>query len=193
MTALPRRGVGVVVVLVALIGIGALSRVPLAAREHAVAELRLSWRMRSEPERVCRTRTPEELARLPVHMREEEVCERRTLPYRLNVTVDGVMLENRVVLAAGAQGNRPFHVFGGFPLQPGVRTVRIELTREGGDTLSPPVAHPRDGAAPTHALPQRGPQQLVLDTSLTVGRGEVRVVTFDEQAERLRVIGARGP
>lgn len=182
----------IVVTLAALVGVGAVTRLPLGARERAAAELRLSWRMRAEPERVCRIRTAEELARLPAHMREEEICERRSLPYRLKVTVDEAVLEDRQVVAAGAHGDRPLYVFERFTLQPGARAVRIELTREGGEQAGL-REHARGGEAPTHALPPIPPLQLVLDTTLTFAGSEVRVVTYDEQGKRLRVIGVREP
>ena len=192
MNAVPRYLLAGAAIVLVMLALGAASRYPLGARQ-AAAELRLSWRMRAGPERVCRIRTSEELARLPPHMREEEVCERRSIPYRLKVTVDGAAIEDRRLVPAGAQGDRPLYVFGRFLVAPGPRAVRLELSREGGDQEDATSAHNRTAEAPTHALPQPAPLRLTLDTALALVRGEVVVVTYDPQRERLRVIGSRAP
>ena len=67
--------------------LAALSLVPYTAEPGDRAVVRLAWRTRGERVRACRRLTPDELARLPQHMRQEEVCERRILPYRLRVEI----------------------------------------------------------------------------------------------------------
>jgi hypothetical protein len=162
-----------VVLLVIAFGLGAVTRWSWGepARQ---AELRLSWRTRSEPVRTCRQRTADELARLPVHMREEEVCETRSLPYRLRVTANGAVLVDSLLAVAG-RGSRPLYVSSRIPLEPGVRALRVEFAREGA---------PEERAAPTRAMPT----SFVLDTSVTLVAERALIVTFDDQRQRLRVI-----
>ena len=192
MTVRPSRRVGTGVLTVALLaGLSALSRVPFGVGETDGAELRLSWRLPAEPELTCRIRTPEELARLPAHMREEEVCERRALPYRLQVTVNDTTLDDRLLGGRSARTERRLDVHGRFTLPPGQHAVRLEFGREGGSPVTGPREHNRATEGPTHALAPPAPVQLSLDTMLTFVKGEVLVVTYDDHTGRLVVI-ARG-
>lgn len=171
------------------LGLGAATRLSLGEPATA-SELRLSWRIRSEPVRVCRIRTPEELARLPVHMREEEVCERRALPYRLRVTTGDSVISDSVLPVSGGRGSRPVYVSSRFTLAPGVHAVRVEFARESDGAVQegPPPATPGD--YPSHAPPRQVATAFSVDTSLTFVAGRALVVTFDDQQQRLRVIGA---
>lgn len=192
MTVRLSRRVGTGVLTVALLaGLSALSRVPFGVNDAKAAELRLSWRVPAEPELTCRIRTPEELARLPAHMREEEVCERRALPYRLRLTVNDSTLDDRLLGGRNARTERRLDVHGRFTLPPGRHAVRLELAREGGSTAGSPREHNRSTETPTHALPPTAPIRLSLDTTLTFMNGEALVVTYDDHAGRLVVI-ARG-
>ena len=174
-----------------LAGLSALSRVPFGTSETELAELRLSWRVRAEPDLICRGRTAEELARLPAHMREEEVCERHVLPYRLRLTVNDTTLDDRLFGGRSARTERRLDVHERFTIPPGRHAVRLEFAREGGGEVGSPEAHNRAGESPTHLLPQTAPIRLTLDTTITVGKGEVLVVTYDDHTGRLVVI-ARG-
>jgi hypothetical protein len=171
--------------------LGALSRVPFGVGDTDGAELRLSWRVPAEPELTCRIRTADELARLPAHMREEEVCERRALPYRLRLTVNDSTLDDRLLGGQSARTERRLDVHERFTLPPGRHAVRLEFAREGGSGVATPREHDRATEGPTHALPRPAPVRLTLDTALTFLNGEVLVVTYDDHTGRLVVI-ARG-
>lgn len=151
----------------AAVSIGVLTRAPYAAEPPDVALLRLSWRLRGELVEECRRRTPEELERLPAHMRRVEVCDRRVAPYRLRFSVDGERLADQVVRAAGAREDRPLYVFRERPLAPGPRRLRVSFVREGA-------------TAPA-------PSALVLDTLLALKAGQVALVTFDADVGELVV------
>ena len=186
------RRVGTGVLTVALLAaLSALSRVPFGTSRTDQAELRLSWRVPAEPELTCRIRTPDELARLPAHMREEEVCERRALPYRLRLTVNDTTLDDRLLGGRSARTERRLDVHGRFTLPPGQHAVRLEFAREGGSPVTGPREHDRATEGPTHALAPPAPLRLGLDTTLTFVNGDVLVVTYDDHAGRLVVI-ARG-
>lgn len=181
--------VGAIAMLVAL---SALSRVPWGPAATEAAELRLSWRVRSEPEERCRRRTAAELERLPRHMREEEVCERHAVPYRLHVTVGDRVLDDRIIEPASSRRERPLTVFESYDLPPGTARLQLEFTRVGSDSLMP-REHGVSPDAPSHALPPQGTLRLGLDTTVAFGAGRVVIVTYDDQLQRLRLIASEAP
>ena len=105
-----RRALSLLVTLLAVAGVGWLSRAPYdpPGGEHGV--LRLSWRLRGERVETCRTRTEAELAALPAHMRTPEVCEARLLNYRLVQQIDEAVADTAIVVPGGARGDRPLFV-----------------------------------------------------------------------------------
>jgi hypothetical protein len=111
------------------------------SREDAV--IRLSWRTVGERVEECRTPTEEELAALPPHMRQGEICEGGMLPFRLRVAVDGASVFDDHVRTAGARGDRPATVFREFRVAPGAHRVqvRFEVDRGEGQGVSerPPL------------------------------------------------------
>jgi len=127
---------------------------------------------------ACRRRTPEELAQLPVHMRQEQVCERRVAPYRLEVSLDDSMVVDRPVAAAGARADRPLYVFEELALPPGTYALRVAFTREGGAA----------GDSVTADDARAAPPRLALDTTVTLAAGRAALVTYDEDARRLHVV-----
>lgn len=153
------------------------SFVPYTAERDVGAIVRLAWRARGERVQDCRRRTPEELAKLPAHMRQEEVCEGRILPYRLVVEMDGVATVNQLIHGAGAREDRPLYVFQDLVVSPGTHRVGVTFTREG--------APPADSTTAAGAL--RTPARLTLDTLLTLGSRRVVLVTYDEEREQLVV------
>lgn len=56
-------------------------------------------------EQACRTRTPEELAALPAHMRQATVCERQRYPVRVEVRVDHEVVASRSYEPGGVWGD----------------------------------------------------------------------------------------
>lgn len=163
-----RVAVGAVLLLAAVAAMGALTRAPFRASADR-AELRLAWRLRVPRTEHCRRPTAEELAELPVHMRQEEICESRPGRHRLEVAVDGRIAHRSTVEAAGARGDRPVYVFEAVPLEPGAHRVRVIFERL--DTAAGP------GAA--------GPDRLALDGHISVAAHEVMLVTYDPGARAL--------
>ena len=157
--SLVHRGRAVLVILVALVSLGWLSRAPWDQPAAAHGLLRLSWRMHAERVETCRARTPAELDRLPVHMRTEEACEARLVAYRLVLQVDDAVPDTIRVLPGGARGDRPLFVLRDTPLATGPHRVRVRFEREG---------QPGDAAPP-----------LVLDTILFASAGRIDLVTLD--------------
>lgn len=180
-----RRGAGVVVAVAVTVLVGALSRVPYSADAGAGATLRLAWRVVSVRVQVCRHRSPEELAGLPAHMREDEVCERQVLPYRLRLVVDDRLVADDVIHAGGARQDRPLFVFHQLALEPGTHRVTVRFDRQGIAPVEPPEEHLEE-----HGDAGVSPPALTLDTTVSVSPREVLLVTYDSDARRLVV---RGP
>jgi hypothetical protein len=111
-----------------LVGIGGLSRVPMAGAREDEAVLRLSWRALGLRVEDCRRRTEEELAALAEHMRTPEVCVGRGADYELRVTVDGAEVVRDTIIPSGARHDRPVYVFEDLALGPGRYDVDVEFT-----------------------------------------------------------------
>ena len=159
-----RRARAALLIAGLLFVLGWLSRAPWnpSAAEHGL--LRLSWRMRGERIETCRTRTTEELDRLPVHMRTDSVCEARLMAYRLVVRIDEAPPDTVDVLPGGARGDRPLFVLRDIALAPGHHRVRVRFERHGQDT---------DSAPP-----------LTLDASVLSASGGITLVTLDTHSGR---------
>lgn len=116
---------------VAVFGVIALlSRVPLTAPSEG-AMVQLAWRHLGERAQV--RLSPQELEKLPVHMRPQEgVTETRFVPYRLTVNLDERTALERLVTPGGLHGDRPLVVFERLPASPGPVRVRIDFSPEGG-------------------------------------------------------------
>lgn len=133
MTRAGRTVLGISLASVAILVIGAATRVPWTATPADRALLRLSWRAESETMQECRSLTEEELAELPVHMRTPEVCERRAVPYLLKVDIDGRTLLDDTLHGSGAREDRPVYVFREFALRPGAHAIDVEFLAIGAE------------------------------------------------------------
>ncbi|HEU5262840.1 MAG TPA: hypothetical protein VFU41_15580 [Gemmatimonadales bacterium] len=181
MSAVLRRALGAGIAVAALFGLGALSRAPYTADGARHAVLRLTWRARGEQVEECRRLTPEELERLPVHMRQEERCEGRVPPYRLRVSLDGVRAVDELVRAAGARHDRPLYVFRELTLEPGSHVLVVRFARDGETPTGARRPSEEDREEATT------PARLVLDTVVTLAARRVLLVTYDEEGRRLVV------
>lgn len=161
-----RTVVRVVVSGLVLALVGAGTRVPFRT-DGEEARLRLSWRVRGIRIEDCRRLSAEELERLPVHMRREEVCEGRIAPYRLRVSVDGIEVENARVVPSGAREDRPLYVFREYPLTPGTREVEVSFALD--------ATAAADSAA--GALTWRG--------AVNAAAGDVLLITHDAVSDAL--------
>lgn len=157
-------------VSVALVaGVAALSRVPVTFSTPDQAHLRLSWGISGVPLRACRPLSPEELERLPPHMRNPKACIGRIAPYALDVRVDGRPALADTVRPGGVHGDRPVYVLADLPVAPGPHQVVV-----GFRALLP------EGAP----IPE-GPDSLGWKGTVTMGPREVALVTLDEDEGRL--------
>jgi hypothetical protein len=161
------RAAAVAVAIGLTIAMAALSRVPYRTSSDDHALIRLSWRTPGAFVNECRTPTPEELASLPVHMRRDQVCEGRILPNRLRVTLNGDLIIDEAVRAAGAREDRPLYVFREIAVPPGEHRVHLTWGVEGASAQ----------------LPQ------TLDSVVRLAPGEITLFTYDVDRRALVVRG----
>ncbi len=174
------RPAGVLVALLATAALGALSRVPYTGRRGTDAYVRLAWRTRGERVETCRRLSPEELARIPAHMRREEECVGHILPYRLEVTLDDSLATRDSVASKGARADRPLYVFQEFPVAPGRHRLSVTFARLGAI----PAGQEEHGALP---------ERLELDAEVTLGPRQIALVTYDEERRKLVLKGYGAP
>jgi hypothetical protein len=165
-----RRIVGALLVLAAVVALAALSRVPYDATDGDHALIRLSWRTPGELVNECRRLSAEELERLPVHMRREEVCEGRIVPYHLVVRLNGELVVDEIVRAAGAREDRPLYVYRVLEVEPGAHRLEVSWESERDDAAVDPHL---DGGS------YRVPPRLALDADLLLRTGDVSLITYD--------------
>ena len=182
MSTTARRFSGFLVLIAATISLSLLSRTRYVAEPASHAVLRMAWRTRGTRVRECRHRTPEEIARLPVHMREDEVCEGRLLPYALVVSLDSQVVDSEQVRPSGVREDRPLYVYREFVVAPGTHRVRVEFTRLGNQQEEPAHEEP---AHPEHHQPNPAPARLGLDTAVALDSRDIALVTYDPDLERL--------
>ena len=167
--------------LMMVVGSGALaslSRAPWTPPDATRATLRLSWRATSRRIEECRPMTESERARLPAHMRQERVCEGRVAPYRLRVRIDGTVVSNDTVRAAGARSDRPIYVLREYAVAAGVREVRVEFDRtEPSGAATVPDNEERPGNS--------FPASLDLQASVRAIPGRTTLITYDADARAL--------
>jgi hypothetical protein len=190
-----RRAVGGALAIVSAGALSWLSEAPYTAEPTAHGVIRLAWRARGERVRRCRRLTPDELAKLPAHMRQEEVCERAMLPYRLRVTVDGAPAIDELVRAGGAREDRPLFVFRELSVAPGAHHITVAFERaSGGDAEDEHEDEGKDDRAQRRELREstvrETPDHLALDETVTLAPRAILLVTYDDEGQRLRLLAA---
>ncbi|HVN40125.1 MAG TPA: hypothetical protein VMW19_18335 [Myxococcota bacterium] len=145
------------------------SQAPVRIEPSAEAAIRLSWRARGQPVEECRTPSPEEQAKLPVHMRQSRICERQLAPFHLEVALDGAPVIDSQVAPEGARHDRPAYVLRELRVAPGTHRLSVRFAPEVEGTAS----------------------LQTLDAPLELADREVALVTEDPETGRL--VLRRGP
>jgi hypothetical protein len=129
---------GIVVAVLGTAAIAGLSRAPYRANPDENGVLRLSWRYQAPDAADCRRPTPEELEALPAHMRNPDACVSSPVPYGLTLTIDGQVVLDETIHAAGARQDRPIFVLRESVLPPGDHDVSVVFaSRPEDDTVAP--------------------------------------------------------
>jgi hypothetical protein len=77
--------------------------------------------------RICRDRTPEELAALPANMRAPQVCERRRAPVRVEMYIDGEPVVAADLLPTGLAGSGPSRAYKRLLMPAGSYQIALRL------------------------------------------------------------------
>ncbi|MDT8342277.1 MAG: hypothetical protein RQ751_12255 [Longimicrobiales bacterium] len=165
---------GAALLAAALIAAG--SRAPVTFSPADAALLRLSWRLPGVATEACRELSEEELARLPVHMRNPSACIGVIASYLLEVRLNGTLLASDTVAPPGARGDRPLNVLREYPLDPGDH--RLDVTFR--------ALLPEDVP-----LPDGGVREVGWEGSVTVAPGDVALLALHPDRARLELRGGR--
>jgi len=135
------RVVAGLLALAACAGLIALSGLTSTVTESPEGLVRLSWRAVGERVEACRVPSDEELAALPPHMRQAEICEGHLAPFALAVSLDAERIVEREVRPAGAREDRPTYVFQELPVAPGPHRLDVSFAVVEGDAAAsvPPL------------------------------------------------------
>ena len=151
---------------------------------HDDAVLRLTWTARPERIETCRTQTAEELATLPVHMRQPVVCTGESAAYRLQVRRGDKVLLDEIVHGGGWRRDRPLYVFHDLPQSAGDADVNIRFERLGDGT----VAHTTTGVSADGRFISDLPAVLTLEQRFRFRTGTVTLVTYDSERRALTAV-----
>ena len=166
-----RRVAGGLLAVGLTFALAALSQVPYSEHRADEALVRFAWRFRSDKVQRCRTRTPQELAKLPVHMRQPQACEGGLRPYRLVIEVDGTTRGDDTIRASGATADRPLFVLEEVAVAPGRHAVKVRFEPLGSGERGAGLSSEGAGSV--------APPPLLLDTVVTLGVRHVALVTLD--------------
>ena len=207
MTPLLRRGIAAAVTLAVVLGIAALSNLPLGVHEEPDARLRVAFSARPERIETCRRPSAEEEANVPAHMRQTEICEGTTARYRLEVRRDDSLLVAVLVRGGGLRHDRRLYVLRDVAVPSGRSTVDVRLTRLDSSTASSPREERSDDAGEQHGrrddddddrgdgarrrrMADEVPPEMRYHETVELGPREVFLVTYDQSRRQLRA--ARG-
>ena len=206
MTSLLRRGVAAAVTLAAVLGVAALSNLPLGVHESPDARLRVAFSARPERIETCRRPSAEEEADVPAHMRQTEICEGTTARYRLEVRRDDSLLVTALVRGGGLRHDRQLYVLRDVEIPSGRSTVDVRLTRLDSSAVSSLREERSDDAGEQHGrrdddddrgddarrrrMADEVPSEMRYRETVELRPREVLLVTYDQSRRRLHA--ARG-
>jgi hypothetical protein len=176
------------------------SRAPMRFNDPGTGMIRLAWSARPERVERCVTRSDEELAEVPAHMRQRVACEGRSARYRLVVRRDGAVLADEVLTGGGARRDRPIYLLRDFPTAPG--THRLEVTFQRLDSVEAvreeeddePSATERERRETQERGRRRGeaiPARLEFAATHEIAARSVLLITYDTE-RRVLVSRAAG-
>ncbi|HEX5818021.1 MAG TPA: hypothetical protein VFY20_04040 [Gemmatimonadales bacterium] len=196
----PVRGAtGAIVAVLAALLLAWGSRASMRFNDPETGMIRLAWSARPERVERCVTRSDEELAEVPAHMRQRVACEGRSARYRLVVRRDGTVLADEVLTGGGARQDRPIYLLRDFPTAPG--THRLEVTFQRLDSVEAvqedsvaPQATERERRETQERGRRRGeaiPARLEFAAAREVAARSVLLITYDTE-RRVLVSRAAG-
>jgi hypothetical protein len=184
------RAAGIALVVAGMWAVASGSTAPTAVHGSDHGVLRLAWSVRPERVEVCREQTPEELAKLPQHMRQPVLCEGSSAQYRLTVRYGGQTVVERDVRGGGLRRDRRVYVFHEVPLEPGEASIEVRFDRSDAGPSRTPFASSEQSPAEARGTPRHiggaaAPAQLSLEQRLRVRPREVILITYSPELRML--------
>lgn len=187
------RILAMAVTAAAMAGVVAASHAPMTPPVPGDALLRLAWSARPERIENCRSQSPEDLARLPPHMRQAVVCEGVTARYRLTARHGGRLVIDRLVTAGGLRQDRRLYVLEEIPIGAGEEMIEVQFERVDS---SPSTAPPPSSPAPTaNDREPRGdfvPPRLTFAERRRVDPRSVLLISYDPNRRELVALSPSG-
>jgi ferredoxin len=128
--ARPQAVVGLAATAVAVViaaGLGLVSDLVYASPGLSASELVVSFKHPGQVSENCRDLTPEELAKLPVHMRQGRVCDRARASVRLRVELDGERVVDATLAPMGIWSDGNSVAIERIPVELGEHDVRVAI------------------------------------------------------------------
>jgi hypothetical protein len=136
-----QRVVAVTLGVVVAVSVAVLTRAPAQFVDGEDALIRLSWRLEGLAVQECQALSAEELANLPVHMRNPAACIGQIADYELSVRLSDTEVLLDTVAPGGARGDRPIYVLADLPVAAGTHDLSVRFsalvpeTYEGDDPV----------------------------------------------------------
>jgi len=99
------------------------------------ALIRVSLNHAGQRKAVCRTRSPEELAKLAPNMRAAEDCPRERAPVLVKVELDGKSVADIVAIPAGLSRDGASVAYRRIPVPAGTHRIRVALADDAAGTF----------------------------------------------------------
>ena len=99
------------------------------------ALIRVSLNHAGQRKAACRTRSPEELAKLAPNMRAAEDCPRERAPVRVKVELDGKSVADIVAIPAGLSRDGASVAYRRIPVPAGTHRIRVALADDAAGTF----------------------------------------------------------
>ncbi len=99
------------------------------------ALIRLSLNHAGQRKVACRTRTPEELAKLAPNMRAAEDCSRERAPVRIKLEIDGAPMADIVAPPAGLSRDGASVAYRRIPVVAGRHRLRVAIADDAAGTF----------------------------------------------------------
>ncbi len=188
-----RHVIGFLLGVGAGLALAAGSAVPVAVNGNAAqAMIRVAFSARPQRIETCRTLSEEELAEIPVHMRQSTVCEGKTASYRLDLLRDDSLLAEQVLHGGGLRRDRQLYVLRELHVPSGPATIEVRLTRIDSVSAAPDSVGvgSREAEERHRRISDEVPAWLTIRETVTLAPGEVLLVTYDQARREFRMVRA---
>jgi hypothetical protein len=182
---------GTVLAVAAGLTLAALSAIPVRVNGNAQESMiRVAFSARPQRIETCREVSDEELADVPVHMRQSTVCEGTTASYLLEVLHQDTLVTSVPVHGGGLRRDRQLYVLLELHVPSGATTIEVRLTRidSAGASSDSLANRGRETEERERRRSDEVPPSLSLRESVTLEAREVLLVTYDQARRQLRMV-----